>query len=141
MLLAHGFPLQTADIDGVPASGVTIDELDPHIKDVSRELKLPSDWLNPYFVTFTHVLPSDYGSRLIPVCAFPNLEVLALSLDDLLILKCFAARLKDKQHARALIQKGARVKYVEEHMEKLRDQNIPNADRALDFLDEVLDLV
>jgi hypothetical protein len=61
------------------------------MKEVAKELEIPPDWLNPYYVTFTHVLPADYGSRLITALSFPNLEVQSLSKDDLLIMKCFAA--------------------------------------------------
>lgn len=141
MLLAHQFPLVTADIDAVPAQGATVEELDALIKTVARELKLPSDWLNSYYSTFMHVLPADYGARLQTVCELPHLTVMALSKDDLLIMKCFAGRMKDRAHAKALLQKGARAEFVESHIEGLKKRNIPNADRALDFLDEVLDLV
>jgi hypothetical protein len=139
MVLAHQFPLVTADIDGVPGLGMTVEELDPLIKEVAAELSLPKDWLNPYFVTFTHVLPMDYGSRLKLVFDYRFLSVHALSKEDLLIMKCFAARLKDQPHVRALIRSGADVPFVEAHIESLKKKSIPGAQKALDFLDEVLD--
>src|SRR5690348_7735574 len=83
MLLAHQFPLATTDIDGIPAEGLSIDQLDSLVKQVAKELNLPSDWLNPFYVTFTHVLPSDYGSRLIRVFNFSPLVIEALSKEDL----------------------------------------------------------
>jgi hypothetical protein len=141
MILAHHFSLVTSDIDAVPASGTTALELDPLVKQVANEQGLPKDWLNPYYSTFTHVLPADYGSRLENVLALDRLSVDALSLDDLLIMKCFAGRMKDRVHARALIQNGARVRFVEQHLESLRDRKIPGAEQAIDFLDEVLDTV
>ncbi|MEO5970190.1 MAG: DUF6036 family nucleotidyltransferase, partial [Bdellovibrionia bacterium] len=103
MILAHHFPLATTDIDGIPGAGSTAEELDPFIKQVAIELNIAKDWLNPYYVTFTHVLPPDYSSRLVSVFAFSHLNVLALSKDDLLIMKCFAGRFKDQPHARALL--------------------------------------
>jgi len=141
MILAHHFPLATTDIDGIPGVGMSAEELDPYIKEVARELNIPSDWLNPYYVTFTHVLPKDYSSRLKQVFGFSNLTVEALSMDDLLIMKCFAGRMKDQPHAKALIRSGAHIKFVENHIESLKKLGIPGADKALDFLDEVMDTV
>ena len=51
MVLAHGFPLATSDIDAVPL-GMELVELDSFIKQVAKELELPADWLNPYFSAF-----------------------------------------------------------------------------------------
>ncbi len=140
MILAYQFPLVTTDIDAVPAQGTTPSELDPLIKAVALELKIPPDWLNPYYSTFTHVLPSNYGDRLQPISNFENLKVCALSKDDLLIMKCFAGRTKDRPHARALIQGGANTRFVEAHLESLKNRGIPKSEKALDFLDEVLSM-
>lgn len=138
MILAHHFDLATTDIDGIPA-GMDPQALDSLIKAVAQELAIAPDWLNPYFSTFTHVLPSDYGTRLIQVLNLERLEVLALSADDLLIMKAFAHRQKDVAHMKALIQGGARVNFVEQHIENLREKRIPGAAIALDFLDDVRD--
>jgi Nucleotidyltransferase of unknown function (DUF6036) len=137
MVLAHHFRLATSDIDGVPAAGGSIEELDPFIKAVAKDLSLPVDWLNPYFATFTHVLPSDYGTRLIRVCDLPRLQVDALSKEDLLIMKCFAARQKDVLHARTLIHQGARLDFVRNHLETLKSKKIPGAEKASNFLHEL----
>jgi hypothetical protein len=66
-------------------------------------------------------------------------EVQALSKEDLLIMKCFAGRLKDQPHVKALIQAGANKKFAEDHIETLKAKGISGAQKALDFLDEVLD--
>ncbi len=136
MILAHNYPLATTDLDAISKS-MTPEELDPFVKKIAREQDLPPDWLNPYFSTFTHTLPQDYGDRLKSVFKGEKLEVLALGREDLLIMKCFAARAKDVSHARALVRAGADIKFVENHIEKLRAKRIPGADRALDFLDEL----
>ena len=141
MILAHHFPLATTDIDGIPGVGMTAEELDPLIKEVAVELEIQKDWLNPYYVTFTHVLPSDYSCRLKQVFQFSQLTVEALSKDDLLVMKCFAGRFKDQPHVRALVKSGASIKFVERHIEFLKSKGIPGAEKALDFLDEVLDTV
>jgi hypothetical protein len=137
MLLAHDFPLATTDIDAVPAAGVTVDELDPLIKEVARELSLPLDWLNPFFSTFTHVLPTDYGQRLIEVASFRCLKVSALSREDLFIMKCFAARQKDVIHARALFKKGLDLALVKKHIHFLEEKRIPGCEKAIKFLNGI----
>lgn len=138
MILAHQFPLSTSDLDAVP-KGIEMHELAPWIKQVASELGLASDWLNPYYGTFAHTLPSDYDSRLIQVFQQNRLTVLALSKEDMLIMKCFAHRQKDVGHARALIRKGGDVHFVENHIKSLLRKKIPKAQEALDFLYDVLD--
>ncbi|MEQ1666239.1 MAG: DUF6036 family nucleotidyltransferase [Bdellovibrionales bacterium] len=138
MILAHNFPLSTTDLDAVPKSISPI-ELDVFVKQIAIEQGLAPDWLNPYFSTFTHTLPADYGSRLISVFKTEKLEVLALGREDLLIMKCFAARAKDIAHAKALIKAKADILFVEKHIESLKKKRIPGAEKALDFLDDVQD--
>ena len=95
MLLAHEFPLATNDVDGVPAVGGASGGLPTLVERIAEELGLAHDWLNPYFSTFMHVLPSDYEKRLVTVFQADRLRVDALSKNDLLIMKCFAGRPKD----------------------------------------------
>jgi hypothetical protein len=113
MILAHGFQLGTTDIDAIPAKGVEIAQLDPLVKQIAQEQNLLGDWLNPYFSTFAHTLPTDYSKRLISVFSTKSLEVSALGPEEMLIMKCFARRQKDIPHAKALIKKGADIGFVE----------------------------
>src|SRR6185312_16864307 len=76
MILAHHYPLATADLDAIPKA-MAPEELDPLVKIIAREQNLPGDWLNPYFSTFTHTLPEDYGDRLQSVFEGDCLRVLA----------------------------------------------------------------
>lgn len=138
MVLAHGFPLGTYDIDAVPKD-MNLQKIDSLVKEVAKELSIPTDWLNPWFSTFAHTLPADYGSRLIEVFSGKKLRAEALSLDDMLIMKCFAHRQKDIGHAKALIKKGANVEYVRNHIESLGEQGIVGADHAIDFLEDIED--
>lgn len=138
MILAHQFPLATTDIDAVP-KGMTIEELDPYVKQVGLDLNLPGDWLNPYFSTFAVNLPSDFETRLIQVYLGKNLSVMALGKEDMLIMKCYAHRSKDIGHARALLKLGADTDFVEKHIEALKRKQIPGCKEALDFLDDLLD--
>ncbi|EKD51148.1 MAG: hypothetical protein ACD_62C00330G0002 [uncultured bacterium] len=142
MVLAHGFPLATMDVDALfyktPFSEADVLS---QIHEVAVELNIPHDWLNPYFGTFLYTLPPDYETRLKTIFRGHLLEVNALGLDDLLILKCFAGRDKDIPHARALIKKGANIDFVAQHIHKMMDINIPKADQARDFLDDLIDEV
>lgn len=139
MLLAHNFPLATYDVDAVP-KGMSMEELKPMVEQVARELALPPDWLNPWFASFTNVLPADYTARLKNVFSGKFLEVLALGIDDLLLMKCFAHRKKDVPHARALIRKGAKTNFVERRIEELAAQGIPGTNEAMEFLEDVIDM-
>jgi hypothetical protein len=138
MILAHGFPLATSDIDAIP-KGMDMVELDPFVKQVARELNLAPDWLNPWFSTFSHTLPSDYARRLVPIFQGNQIEAQALGATDLLIMKCFAHRQKDVGHSKALIKKGADLEFVRAHMSQLEEKRIPGASAALDFLDDLED--
>lgn len=138
MIMAHNYPLSTTDIDAIPMNS-SIEELDPLIKQISVELSLPGDWLNPYFSTFSYVLPQDYGSRLIRVFQGNRLSVDAIGREDMLIMKCFAHRAKDVGHSKALIKAGVNLDLVEDRIFELDQQNYKGAKEALRFLDEILE--
>ncbi len=137
MVLAHGFRVATTDVDAVPMSGLSVTELAPYVRQVATELSLSTDWLNAYYSTFAHVLPSDYGTRLIRVIELPKLLVDALSADDLLVMKCFAARQKDVVHARVLVRRGARISFVRKHLEHLSQMKVVGAEKAMKFLSDI----
>lgn len=139
LLLSNYFPLATSDIDALP-KGISTDELSALIKQVALELGLSGDWLNPYFATFTHVLPLDFEVRLSTVFEGSNLIARALGKEDLLIMKCFAHRQKDIPHARALIRKGVDLNIVETQLELLQKNKAHGVAEALEFLDIILDL-
>ena len=138
MILAHSYPLGTTDIDAVP-KGIESVELDLLIKIISTEQNLPFDWLNPYFATYSHTLPSDYASRLIEVFKGEALIALALGKEEMLIMKCFAHRQKDVGHAKALIKGGCNQDLVFEQLETLQKKGIPGSKAALDFLEDIID--
>lgn len=138
MVMAHGFPLATLDIDAVPI-GVDFEELSPLVKKIAKELDLPGDWLNPYFGTFAHTLPLDYQTRLITVFEGKKILARALGKEDMLILKCFAHRQKDIPHAKQLIKNGADLKVVEKQLDFLQKKKVLGVDKACDFLDDIQD--
>jgi len=138
MVLAHGLPVMTGDIDAYPAAGgMTIEELDPLVKQIAKEQHLPPDWLNPHYSTFAHVLPPDYGTRLVDVFVGKKLRVRALGVEDLLVMKCFAGRAKDKHHALALLRLSPDLRIVNKRLEELMDKRVPGALNAVDFLDDI----
>ena len=93
MTLAYSHPLATHDVDAFAArGGLSIADVDALAKKIATRLGIAGDWLNSHFDTYTIVLPSDYATRLRRVFNGKQLTVDALGPEDLLIMKCFAAR-------------------------------------------------
>lgn len=140
MILAHGHPIATSDADAFPVRG-TLSEIAPYASAVAKELDLEPDWLNPWFTTFTHVLPSDYASRLVRVFTGSKLEVDALGAEDLLVMKCFAGRDKDRPHILRLLKQANDLDLVDRHLSTLIDKRIQHAQRAADLFDDLRERV
>jgi len=140
MILAYDHPLATQDVDAFAArGGLRMADLDRLAKRVATALDIEPDWLNSHFETFTGVLPNDYASRLRPVYQGKQLQVLALGPEDLLVMKCFAARDKDLPHARRLLRMGVDVDLVDRHLHSLIERRYPKAERAVDYFDDLRD--
>lgn len=140
MVLAYNVPLSTLDLDALPyKSGISITDIAKEIHEVATELNIQKDWINPHFDSFLYTLPKDYDARLKTVFTGKHLTVSALGAEDLLILKCFAGRDKDKPHARALLKHKVDIDLVQKHIRALIDAKIPKAQEAYDMLDELLD--
>lgn len=138
MVLAYDHPIATNDIDAFSAKGgLSVQELDPFAKKIAKDLGIEPDWLNAHFVTFTHVLPSDYVERLRNVYRGKHLIVDALGPEDILIMKCFAGRDKDRPHARKLIRIAKDLERVDAHLALLSQKRIPGAERAADYFDDL----
>ena len=116
MMLAYGLPVRTTDVDAYPRDG-GLEDLQPAIREVAREQGLPNDWINPWYETFAYVLPPDYGARLRQVFRGERLGVMALGVEDLLVMKCFAGREKDVSHARALLKRQPELGIVERRLQ------------------------
>jgi hypothetical protein len=136
MMLAHGVPVRTTDVDAYPRDA-PFEEIQPAIRAVARRLGLRPDWVNPHFETFAHVLPADYGARLRPLFRGKRLAVEALGVEDLLVMKCFAGREKDVGHARALLRRGPDLGLVERRLHELAERRVKGAREALDFFDDL----
>ena len=138
MVAAHGIPVSTQDVDGVPdKTSMELATFKKEVRSVGRELAISQDWLNDYFSTFLFVLPSDYGKRLKTVYKGQNLEVAALGKEDLILMKCFAGREKDIPHLRALLKKGADLTVIDNRFEELVAKKIPSAQRAADLFSDL----
>ncbi len=137
MMLAYGLPVRTTDVDAYPRNG-SLDDILPAVRAAAREKGLAPDWINPHFETFAYVLPADYGARLRPVFEGERLNAMALGVEDLLVMKCFAGREKDVGHARALLKRNPDRDLVERQLQLLADRRVPGAQDALDFYDDLV---
>lgn len=136
MMLAYQLPVRTTDVDAYPRDG-DLEELRGAILEVAKEQGLAKDWINPWFETFAYVLPADYGARLRPIFEGDRLQVMALGVEDLLVMKCFAGREKDVSHARALLRRKPDLAIVERRLQELSDRGVKGAQDALDFYDDL----
>lgn len=140
MVLAYEHPIATQDVDAFTARGsLRLADMDAAAKRVAKELDIEPDWLNPYFETYAGVLPGDYDQRLRSVFQGKQLTVDALGPEDLLIMKCFAARDKDLPHARRLLRKAKDLDLVDRHLATLVEKRYPKAQRAADWFDDLRD--
>ncbi len=137
MVLAHGFPGKTADIDSMP--NIDFHELSEIVLKIATEMQIPADWLNPYYTAYSHYLPKDYNTRLISVYSGQNLLVHCLGIEDMLIMKLMAGRGKDMRHIKFLFHKKPNLKIVEKRIEELKNFAKEEAENALDLLDNLID--
>jgi hypothetical protein len=141
MVLAYDFPLATHVVDAFATKGgLDLATLDTLAKAVAADLDIEPDWLNGHFVTFTGVLPADYATRLRSVHSGQRLQVDALGPEDLLVMKCFAGRDKDRSHARVLLRIATDLDRVDVQLNDLIDRAYPGAEAAADYFDDLRDL-
>ena len=138
IICSYGFPLGTTDVD-VIIKKAELSEVDKYIKKTARKLSLPLDWMNTWFSSFTHYLPLDYEKRLVLLFKGEKIVVKTFGKEDLLILKCFSHRAKDVSHAKILIRKKADIPFVEKHIQRMIGKKLPKAEKALNFLYDLLD--
>jgi hypothetical protein len=142
MTLAYNHPMATQDVDAFAAKGgLRIAELAALARSVADELNIEPDWLNSHFETFTAVLPPDYASRLRSVYRGEHLTVDALGPEDLMVMKCFAGRDKDRPHARRLLREITDIGVVDRQLELLAQRRYPGAEKAADWFDDLRDEV
>jgi predicted nucleotidyltransferase len=140
MTLAYQHPIATQDVDAFAGKGgLRMLELDPAAREVAEELQIEPDWLNAHFETFTAVLPRDYATRLTRVFKGQHLRVDALGPEDLLVMKCFAGRDKDRPHARKLLRLAKDLSLVDKQLEYLVERRYLGAERAADYFDDLRD--
>jgi hypothetical protein len=140
MTLAYDHPIATQDVDAFAAKGgLRIADLEALARAVAEQLNVAPDWLNAHFETFTAVLPADYATRLRSVFKGQHLQVDALGPEDLLVMKCFAGRDKDRPHARKLIRLATHLDVVDRQLEHLVERRYLGAQRAADYFDDLRD--
>jgi hypothetical protein len=142
MLLAHGYPLSTHDVDAFPArGGLSMGEIGAAAGTVAKDLRIAPDWLNEHFSSFAHVLSPDYGARLVPIFRGERLVVEALGAEDLLLMKCFSGRDKDRPHLLRLMRIAGDLDIVERRLRELIGKRVPGTERAADLFDDLRDEV
>jgi hypothetical protein len=140
LILAYQHLTAAERVDAFAAKGgLRMADLDVLSRAVAEELNIEPSWLNAHFETFTGVLPADYATRLRSVFKGKHIQVDALSPEDLLIMKCFAGRDKDRPHARKLIKLASDLALVDRQLEYLVERRYPGAERAVDYFDDLRD--
>jgi hypothetical protein len=141
-LICQNIPITaTKDIDAIPfKSQLNTNDLAPYIIKISQKFGLTKDLINDYFYSFSYSLPDDYGDRLVVVYKGKKLIAYAISLIDLLIMKFMAHRDKDREHILAIIKlKKPDLSFVEKHLIVLENKGLKDAEKALEFYEEILD--
>ena len=139
MICSYGSPLSTVDIDAV-LNPISISDIKPAVQKIAKDLNLPADWLNTWYSSFTHNLPQNFKTRLNLIFKDKKITAYTLGAEDLLILKCCAHRTKDIGHARILIRKKANPFFVRQHLEQLLEKKLLQNNKAIEFLDDILEL-
>lgn len=136
MILQHGYDGGTVDIDAAPVN-IDFEELKPYMLEVSKELGIAADWLNPYYQAFTVYLPKDTKSRMGVTYSGVVLTVKSLGAEDVLIMKLMAGRAKDMGHIKHLLRMKIDIRIVEKRLEELLKLFPKEAEKALDRLDDL----
>ena len=136
MMLHHNYDGMTVDIDAVPTN-IDFEEIKPYITEVSIELGLSVDWINPFYSTFTHYLPTDASARMKEVFSGQCLTVKSLGAEDILVMKLMAGRNKDRPHIMHLKKQKLNLPIIENRLEELLKIHPAEAQKALDWFDEI----
>lgn len=134
---AYGYGDSTGDIDGIPLKS-SLDEIEEEVQRVAQSLSLPTDWLNPYYQTYTIYLPKDYKTRTKNVFRGPSLTVDVLGPEELAIMKLMAGRAKDHSHLLFLKKNfDLDLSLIEERLEELNALYPEVTEKALDLFDDL----
>lgn len=134
---AYGYANSTEDVDGIPLQS-SMDEIAEELEAVAKALKLPADWLNPYYQTFAIYLPKDYKNRVKTIFKKDSLLVDALGAEDITIMKLMAGRAKDQSHI-LFLKKQAHMDLtiIEKRLEELIEIYPGVAQKALNMFDDL----
>jgi hypothetical protein len=136
MMLHHNYDGMTVDIDAVPTN-IEFDEIKPFVAEVSIEMGLNIDWINPFYSAFTHYLPLDASVRMKEIFSGQCLTVKSLGAEDILIMKLMAGRNKDRPHIMHLKKQKLDLAIIENRIEELLRIHPAEAKKALDWFDEI----
>lgn len=140
MVIAHGYPGHTEDVDAVPVNS-DFETIKSLAEQVAKKLNLDHDWLNPHYGAFVIYLPDDARSRMESVYTGKHLQVDSLSATDVLIMKLMAGRFKDQSHIKFLFNQDVDLKIVEDRLIELQKKGIykKEVDKAIEIFDRMTD--
>jgi nucleotide-binding universal stress UspA family protein len=90
--------------------------------EISRELSLPTDWLNEWSGLYAWSLPDGWESRRVLVGKFDHLHVYAASRIDLIVMKFIAHRGRDRDHLNQLKVTPQELAIVRGHLDSMGTQ-------------------
>ncbi len=89
----------------------------PALLDAVRRVEVaeqaPPGWLNTSVQSYTHVLPPDYRTRLVPLGRMGRLDVSLLGRADVVLMKVYAGRTRDLQDLLAVRATEAELAHAE----------------------------
>ena len=106
-------------------------------RQVARENGLPEDWLNSKAMTLD-ILPDGWHVRKVPVGTFGQLHVVALSRQDLLATKFYAAFPRDVEDITAMAPTPKELRLVRTYLTMLR---VPSRQADLDQVNHAMALL
>lgn len=138
LLIEYNYPGSTVDIDAVPST-IEFEQIKPFMEEVSRELHIAPDWLNPYYQSFTVYLPRDAKDRMHTSFQGKVITVKTLGAEEILLMKLMAARAKDLGHIKHLLKLKPNLQIINDRLDELQKMFPKESSRAQDLLDELTD--
>jgi predicted nucleotidyltransferase len=137
LVAAYKYKSLTEDVDGILLQSM-IDEVADEVAAVTAALKLPLNWLNPFYQTYAIYLPEDYLTRVRRFLDVPSLAADALGPEDLTIMKLMAGRTKDHSHILFLKRNfELDLELIEKRLGELVKIYPDVAKKALDLFDDL----
>ncbi len=135
--------LLTGVLNRVTSDGDVVESLPEFgkLQDVIRRVETseqaPPGWLNTSVQSYTHVLPRDYRSRLVPLPQMGKLHVTLLGRADVVLMKVYAGRPRDLTDLRAVEVTEAELSHVETSLPEVARHEPDKAKRMQAILSDL----